>query len=73
MLAITGDAGKLVLEPSAIEPDECAKAVLDGIAADRFLILPHPEVAEYYALRATQTDRWLGGMNKVQRALEGLA
>ncbi|TMZ42587.1 dehydrogenase, partial [Klebsiella pneumoniae] len=36
----------------------------------RFLILPHPEVAEYYANRATRTERWLAGMNKLQRKLE---
>ena len=46
--------------------------MLEGIADDRFLILPHPEVADYYAVRATRPDRWIGGMNKVQRQLEGL-
>ncbi len=73
MLDVTGEAGQLVLEPTAIEPEQVAKAVLEGIAADRFLILPHPEVADYYAVRATDPDRWLAGMNKVQRKLEGRA
>lgn len=73
MLAGTGEAGQLVLNPTAIEPEQVAEALLDGIAKDRFLILPHPEVADYYAVRATDPDRWLGGMNKMQRKLEGLA
>ena len=55
------------------DPEAVAAAVLAGIAEDRFLILPHPEVAQYYALRATDPDRWIGGMNKVQRQLEGRA
>ncbi|MBM9506120.1 SDR family oxidoreductase [Actinacidiphila acididurans] len=70
MLDSTGPAGDLVLAPTAIEPEDVARAVLDGIAAERFLILPHPEVAEYAAARAAEPERWLGGMNKLQRAYE---
>ena len=70
MLADTGTAGKLIMDATAIEPSQVADAVLAGLADDRFLILPHPEVADYYATRATQTDRWLGGMNKLQRKVE---
>ncbi|GAB3980495.1 hypothetical protein GCM10027615_59130 [Plantactinospora veratri] len=40
------------------------------MADDRFLVLPHPEVATYYARRATDPERWLHGMNRVQRDLE---
>jgi hypothetical protein len=70
MLAATGSAGDLVLQPTAIEPDAVADALFRGIEEDRFLILPHPEVAEYYATRATSPDRWLAGMNRVQRTWE---
>jgi NAD(P)-dependent dehydrogenase (short-subunit alcohol dehydrogenase family) len=70
MLERTGAAGRLLLEPTAIEPEQAAAALLAGIAQDRFLILPHPETADHYALRATDPDRWLGGMNKLQRRLE---
>lgn len=73
MLRSTGIAGDLVLAPNAIEPEDVAEAVLDGIAKDRFLILPHPEVADYYAARATDTDRWIGGMNRFQRTYEELS
>ncbi|MDN3055446.1 SDR family NAD(P)-dependent oxidoreductase [Streptomyces sp. SRF1] len=72
MLTATGTAGELVLAPTAIEPEQVADAVLAGIAEERFLILPHPEVARHYAARSGDTDRWLGGINKLQRKLEAL-
>ncbi len=72
MLDSTGPAGDLVLGPTAIEPEDVARAVLDGIAEERFLILPHPEVAGYYATRAAEPERWLGGMNRLQRTYEDL-
>lgn len=70
MLAATGSAGDLVLAPTAIEPEDVADALLQGIEEDRFLILPHPEVAAYYRVRATDPDRWLSGMNHLQRTWE---
>ncbi|WP_127360686.1 SDR family oxidoreductase [Actinacidiphila soli] len=71
MLRGAGEAGELVLVPTAIEPEDVAEAVMRGIADERFLILPHPEAADYYVARATDTDRWISGMNRVQRQLEG--
>ncbi|MER6471855.1 SDR family oxidoreductase [Streptomyces collinus] len=70
MLAATGSAGDLVLQPTAIEPDDVAEALFRGIEEDRFLILPHPEVAEYSQARAADPDRWLAGMNHLQRKWE---
>jgi NAD(P)-dependent dehydrogenase (short-subunit alcohol dehydrogenase family) len=71
MLDGTGEAGRLILEASAIEPEQVADVVIEAMADGRFLILPHPEVAGFYARRAGEPDRWLRGMNKLQRALEG--
>ncbi|MFE0509831.1 SDR family oxidoreductase [Streptomyces sp. NPDC058964] len=71
MLAATGSAGDLVLQPTAIEPEDVADALFKGIGEDRFLILPHPEVAEYYQARATAPDRWLTNMNHIQQKWEG--
>jgi NAD(P)-dependent dehydrogenase (short-subunit alcohol dehydrogenase family) len=48
-----------------LEPEEVADAVVSAITAGRFLILPHPEVAEYERRRAVDRDRWLGGMRRV--------
>lgn len=70
MLADAGPAGAALLGPGAIEPEQVADVTVDGLRDGRFLILPHPEVAEYYAHRATRTERWLAGMNKLQRTLE---
>ena len=62
---------KQVLGRDAIVPPEhVADVAWEAMQDDRFLILPHPEVAQYYAGRAADTDRWLGGMNKLQQRLE---
>lgn len=71
MLTAAGSAGELVLVPTAIEPEAVADALLEGIEADRFLILPHPKVAEYYQARAADPERWLTGMNHLQQKWEG--
>lgn len=70
MLDASGPLGDLVLRETAIDPEAVADALLDGIAADRFLILPHPEVAEFYQGRAADPDRWLGTMNRLQQKWE---
>jgi hypothetical protein len=48
-----------------------AEAVVLGLHEERFLILPHPEVATYFRNKAENHDRWLGGMRKLQRQLRG--
>ncbi|MET0493047.1 MAG: SDR family oxidoreductase [Actinoplanes sp.] len=65
-----GSASRSQLDATALEPDEVAAAVAKALEGTSFLILPHPEVAEYYQLRATNPDRWLGGMNKIQRGFD---
>jgi NAD(P)-dependent dehydrogenase (short-subunit alcohol dehydrogenase family) len=70
MLAGSGRAGDVVLQPAAIEPEVVADALWDGMTEGRFLILPHPEVAGYYTLRASDTDKWLHGMSRLQRRIE---
>ncbi|MFJ4679650.1 SDR family oxidoreductase [Kitasatospora sp. NPDC088783] len=72
MLDGTGTHGRVLLEPTAIEPAEAAAAALRGMAAGEFLILPHPETADHYAARATTPDRWLRGMNRLQQQIETL-
>ncbi|WP_310729025.1 SDR family oxidoreductase [Streptomyces sp. N2A] len=70
MLAATGAAGDLVLTPTAVEPDAVADALFEAIEQGRFLVLPHPEVAEYYTARASDPDHWLTAMNHLQQKLE---
>ncbi len=49
-----------------LEPDQVADAVIAGLAAETFLILPHPEVATYFQRKANDYDRWLTGMRRLQ-------
>ncbi|MDF0531276.1 SDR family NAD(P)-dependent oxidoreductase [Tsukamurella sp. 8F] len=67
------DAGPLqglLAHDSALTPEQLADTVWEALGDERFLILPHPQVAGYYATRAAHTDKWLAGMNKIQRGLE---
>ncbi|MEK8142475.1 SDR family oxidoreductase [Streptomyces sp. M10(2022)] len=72
MLTAAGSAGELVLAPSAIEPEAVADALFEAMDEDRFLVLPHPEVAGYYRARAKDPDRWIGNMNHLQQKWEGV-
>jgi NAD(P)-dependent dehydrogenase (short-subunit alcohol dehydrogenase family) len=67
MLDSAGDAGRKLLDTDALEPEQVADVVVEALADGRFLVLPHPEVADYYALRAADPHRWQGGMRKLQR------
>lgn len=57
------------LTAGALEPDEVAEAVVRGIADEKFLILPHPEVGEYFRRKADDYDRWLRGMRRLRANL----
>ncbi len=54
---------------TALEPEAVAEAVIAGLADERFLILPHPKVAEYFHHKADDYDRWLRGMQRLQDRL----
>jgi len=51
---------------SALEPEQVADVVVKGLQDERFLILPHPEVAEFVRRRAADHDRWLRGMRRLR-------
>lgn len=65
--ATAGLSGEVVLTQGVLEPEAVADAVIEGLAAERFLILPHPEVHDFVQRKAAAPDRWLGGMRKLQR------
>ncbi|MDX1449064.1 MAG: SDR family oxidoreductase [Acidimicrobiia bacterium] len=57
------------VKSATISVEDVAEAVVQGLAAERFLILPHPEVATYFERKADDYDRWLAGMRKLQASL----
>ena len=48
---------------------QLADVVIEGLADERFHILPHPDVAEYVRRKGDDVDRWLGGMRRFQNRL----
>jgi NAD(P)-dependent dehydrogenase (short-subunit alcohol dehydrogenase family) len=50
-----------------IEPEDVADAVVAGIRDERFLILPHENVAEFMARKGSDPERWLRGMRRLVR------
>jgi NAD(P)-dependent dehydrogenase (short-subunit alcohol dehydrogenase family) len=62
-----------LLAEELVDPEDVADAVVVGLREERFLILPHPKVADYMALKATQPDRWLRGMRRVLREAQEAA
>jgi NAD(P)-dependent dehydrogenase (short-subunit alcohol dehydrogenase family) len=61
------DNGNVVRASGAVlEPEQVAKIVADSVRNETFLILPHPEVAQFVAKKATEHERWLAGMRKLQ-------
>jgi NAD(P)-dependent dehydrogenase (short-subunit alcohol dehydrogenase family) len=62
------DEDKATIETAGvISPEQVARAVIAGVQQEQFLILPHPEVAEYIQFKSSNYDRWLGGMRKLRR------
>jgi NAD(P)-dependent dehydrogenase (short-subunit alcohol dehydrogenase family) len=59
--------GRSFLIDGAVEPEHVANLVVEAIGGERFLILPHPEVAEYVRRKATDHERWLRGMRRLRR------
>ncbi|HTB15562.1 MAG TPA: SDR family oxidoreductase [Bryobacteraceae bacterium] len=59
------DPNNFLVEGS-VSVEQVADCVIEGLAAERFLILPHPEVAEYFRRKANDHDRWLRGMRRLR-------
>lgn len=53
----------------SISADDAAKSVIEGIRSEQFLILPHPEVADFWRLKTENYDRWLRGMQRLRQKL----
>jgi len=65
--AIEASAAAAVLSAGPVlEPEQVADIVVQGLADERFLILPHPEVLTFFGRKASDYDRWLAGMRRLQ-------
>jgi len=70
LLGVEGDRTSFLMK-DAIEPETVADVVISGLTEERFLILPHPEVADYFSRKATDYDRWLRGMRRLSAQVRG--
>ncbi|MCD9624268.1 SDR family oxidoreductase [Rhabdothermincola salaria] len=59
------------LADGVVEADAVARLCVEAIAAERFWVLPHPEVADYVKQKSDDIDRWLAGMRRYQARLYG--
>jgi NAD(P)-dependent dehydrogenase (short-subunit alcohol dehydrogenase family) len=70
MLGSMGDEGGRLVNAQAgaiLAPEQVAADALAAIRDGRFLVLPHPEVLEFFRRKADDYDRWLAGMRRLQR------
>jgi short-subunit dehydrogenase len=61
-----GDGGTAGVD-GVLSPEQVAEEVIQGLASEKFLVLPHKEVEAYRQHKASDYDRWLGGMRKLKR------
>jgi NAD(P)-dependent dehydrogenase (short-subunit alcohol dehydrogenase family) len=74
-LALSGEEGLgtrvVAAAGDVLEPDQVADAVIDALREERFLILPHPEVLDFFQRKGADYDRWLAGMRRLQARVTG--
>jgi NAD(P)-dependent dehydrogenase (short-subunit alcohol dehydrogenase family) len=66
--AVAAGAGAAAVR-GILSPERVAEVTVEGLRDERFLILPHPEVATFEQRRAADRDRWLAGMRRLSAAL----
>jgi len=66
MLRRAAAGGRTFLLDTALEPEQVADEVIKSLGDERFLILPHAEVAEFFRRKAADYDRWLRGMRRLR-------
>lgn len=61
------DEGGVAGVDGMLEASDVAAEVVRGLDEERFLILPHPQVLEYFRRKASDYERWIEGMQRLQR------
>ena len=70
--AMTRGGGGVAAVDGMIEPEQVADDVIEAMAEERFLILPHPQVRTYMERKVSDYDRWLQGMRRLQERTSGV-
>jgi len=68
--AMTADGPGVAGVDGMLEPEDAADAVVQTLREERFLVLPHGEVADYIQRKASDYDRWIRGMQRLQERFE---
>ena len=69
LVASMDDLAGLITTAPVLDANEVAELVVKGLEEEKFLILPHPEVADFFQRKAGDYDRWIGGMQKLRRTV----
>ena len=72
MLLGTDSERQSFLLAGSVSAEQVADDVIAAMRAERFLVLPHPEVHEFMQRKASDVDRWLGGMRKLRAKAEAI-
>ncbi len=70
---IAGTDASTVARDGIVSPEHVADLCVEAIGDERFLILPHPEVADYLQFKGSNPEKWLGSMQKWQARLKDAA
>lgn len=70
MLDRAGPMKDVLVHDRALTPEEVAEAAWAALSDERFLVLPHPQVADYVDQKAADLDAWLAAMNRIQQRLD---
>lgn len=62
--ALDAEARRLVATDGILDPEEVADAVVSAVRDRRFLVLPHPRVADYERMKAADRDAWLAAVRR---------
>ena len=60
------DGGGVAGIDGMMEPEQLVDSVMETLALENFLILPHAEVLDYMQRKTADYDRWIKGMKRLQ-------
>ena len=64
---MTADPNSVAAQDGLLEAEPVAELCIQAIRDETFLILPHPEVLTYMRRKTDDYDRWIGGMQRLNR------